>query len=181
MEARRRLAGCGGAPLGAADALALVAVLVLAVASCTSGKAPSSPSTTAGAAATTTSQAPSTTAPPASATTATTGGKLLIGGQQANNHGTENVADEADEEVDAHNYYFEPTILKGQPGQRLRLQLENDGNVVHNFSLPGQGISKDIQPRRELAVTVTFPRSGLVGFFCKYHRARGMLGGLSVA
>jgi plastocyanin len=34
---------------------------------------------------------------------------------------------------------------------------------------------------RRAEVSVTFPQSGTVTFFCEYHRASGMLGGLQAA
>jgi plastocyanin len=37
-------------------------------------------------------------------------------------------------------------------------------------------VDKDIPPTGKLLVEVTFPTSGVVPFFCKFHSARGMNG-----
>lgn len=47
---------------------------------------------------------------------------------------------------------------------------------VDNFSIPNQRVDKDIPPKGKLLVEVTFPTSGVVRFFCKFHSALGMNG-----
>ena len=130
------------------------------------------------------STAASTSAPPsspsASPTAEESSGTLTINGEQANDHGTKDVSgrDEFDLELD--NFYFGPTVLKGTPGQTLKLDLENEGDVDHNFSIEAQSISQDVAPAEKQEVTVTFPQSGIVEFFCRFHRSSGMIGELSV-
>src|SRR5436309_3010310 len=70
------------------------------------------------------------------------GGQMTIGSDKANDHGTKTVTGSTfDVEVDS--YYFEPTVLKGTPGQKVTLKFSNDSSTLHNFSLPGQSIDKD--------------------------------------
>ena len=100
----------------------------------------------------------------------------------SNDHGTKSVppgADDASIELD--DFYFEPTILAGKPGQKVKLELENEGNAEHNFSLQDQGIDQDVDPGGKAEVDVTFPRSGTLLFFCKYHTSSGMNGGLQAS
>jgi plastocyanin len=47
---------------------------------------------------------------------------------------------------------------------------------LHNFSIPDQRVDKDIPPKGQLLVEVTFPPSGVLRFFCKFHSALGMNG-----
>ena len=44
-----------------------------------------------------------------------------------------------------------------------------------------QGIDQDVEDGAKADVTVTFPDSGTLVFFCKYHQNMGMRGALEVA
>jgi plastocyanin len=105
------------------------------------------------------------------------GGKTTVAGVSANNHGTKSVSGEAEVELD--DYYFEPTVLKGKPGQKVTLELENEGKVEHNFSIASQGVDQDVEAGEDAKVTVTIPKSGALSFFCKYHKSMGMAGALT--
>jgi plastocyanin len=56
--------------------------------------------------------------------------------------------------------------------------VKNDSGVMHNLSLPSQGIDKDIPAKGSITITVTLPATGAVGFFCKFHTGQGMNGQL---
>ncbi len=106
---------------------------------------------------------------------------ITIAGQKANDHGTQEVSGESSLELEQDNFYFEPTVLKGTPGQKLTIELSNEGSALHNFSIPDQSIDQDVQPDAKGEVTVTFPDSGTLVFFCKYHQSQGMVGALEVS
>jgi plastocyanin len=101
--------------------------------------------------------------------------------QAGNKHGTEDVSGKPSADVELDDFYFEPTVLEGEPGQSVSLKLENAGNVEHNFSLSKQGIDQDVEKGQSTTVKVTFPKSGTLRFVCKYHEAQGMTGSLSVS
>jgi hypothetical protein len=61
--------------------------------------------------------------------------------------GTETIAGRAADEVEAADYYFEPMFLRGEPGQRLTLVVENESTTLHNLTIPSLGIDRDL-PRR---------------------------------
>jgi plastocyanin len=84
----------------------------------------------------------------------------------------------AEVDLEADEYYFEPAFLRGTPGQKLKLEIENESNTLHSFTIPEQKVDMDIPPKGKIVVEVTFPQSGLVGFFCKFHSALGMNGEL---
>jgi len=109
------------------------------------------------------------------------GTQTTIGSEAANDHGSQDVSgmDETSLEVD--DFYFEPTLLTGTAGQQLTIEIKNEGTVEHNFSLDEQSVSQDIEAGEDASVSVTFPDSGMLVFYCKYHRSQGMLGGLAVA
>jgi plastocyanin len=106
-------------------------------------------------------------------------GTMTIGSDKANDKGTETVAGKDQFELELDNFYFKPTVLKGTPGQELKIELSNDGSALHNFTLEAQSIDQDVQSEKKADVTVTFPQSGFLEFFCKYHRGLGMAGELS--
>ena len=113
------------------------------------------------------------------------GGSMTIGSDRATNKGTQDVSGKGTFELEMDNdngkFYFKPTVLKGTAGQQLTLTLKNEGNTVHNFSLVGsEANGVDVQAGQEGSVQVTFPQSGFVEFFCKYHRSLGMVGELTV-
>ena len=58
--------------------------------------------------------------------------------------------------------------------------LMNQGANLHNFSVEGQTINQDITPGQTVTVDVNLA-PGTYTIFCKYHRALGMMGTLTVS
>jgi plastocyanin len=108
------------------------------------------------------------------------GGTTTVAGQKANDHGTKDVGGMSSVDVEQDDFYFDPTVLKGRPGQKLSIELENEGKVEHNFTIPSQHVDQDVEAGQKATVMVTFPQSGTLRFYCKYHSDRGMAGGLQV-
>jgi plastocyanin len=108
-------------------------------------------------------------------------GAITIDGQEANDHGEEDVTGVATVEMEADDFYFEPTILTGDAGQKVTLHVTNEGDSPHNFSITDQDIDENLDPGDDVDVKVTFPESGTVVFFCSFHQGGGMLGALEVA
>ena len=108
------------------------------------------------------------------------GGQITVGSDKANNKGTASISGKEDFSVEVDSFYFKPTVLKGTAGQQIRLELENESSTLHNFTLSIQNIDQDIQADQKVEVMVTLPQSGFLEFFCKYHKASGMVGELSV-
>ena len=104
-----------------------------------------------------------------------------VGGEQANDHGSQDVSGERELDLELDDFYFEPTVLTGTAGESLTLHLGNEGSTEHNFSVTDQGIDQDVEDGGNADVTVTFPDSGTLVFFCKYHQNMGMRGALEVA
>ena len=95
-----------------------------------------------------------------------------------NKHGTKDVSGSLSVDVEMGDYYFSPTVIQATSGQKLTLNLSNHGTVAHNFSLASQGIDRDVLPNQSASVRVTVPASGLIAFYCKYHKKLGMAGEL---
>ena len=102
-----------------------------------------------------------------------------IGGAQVESHGVKDVSSESGKiEIELDDNYFEPTILKGKPGQMVELELKNEGNTTHTFTIAEQSINKEIQPGDETETDVKFPESGELKFVCTFHQGEGMIGAL---
>ena len=109
------------------------------------------------------------------------GGTVQVAGQDANDHGEADLSgrDEFDLEMD--DFYFEPTVLTGEAGQTILIELENEGNAPHTFTIDDQGVDVEVEAGRSGEAEVTFPDSGEVLFYCRFHQGQGMRGGLKVA
>jgi plastocyanin len=122
----------------------------------------------------------STTESPSPTESESEGGQITINGDAANNHGEKTVT--GDElEVEQDDFYFDPTIIKGDPGSKVKLELDNEGSTTHNFSIDDQSINQSINPGEKADVMVTIPSSGQVEFYCKFHKASGMVGALEAS
>ena len=107
------------------------------------------------------------------------GTTTTIGGVQAESHGTKDVSGETGKvEIEMYDNYFEPTILEGKPGQKVTMELKNEGKVAHTFTISEQSVDQEVQPADEAEADVTFPESGELTFVCKFHEGSGMVGAL---
>ncbi len=104
--------------------------------------------------------------------------KQTVAGVSTNFHGTKDVTGMSSLQIEADNFYFEPTVLKGTPGQKITLTIKNESSTEHNFSIEAQHVDKDIEDGKSQTVSVTLPASGTISFFCEYHHGQGMAGGL---
>src|SRR5437016_13839445 len=103
---------------------------------------------------------------------------VTLGGVAYADHGTKDVRNLSKLELEADDYYFSPTFLRGKPGQKLTLLVESEASTLHNISIPALGIDRNIPPKGKVEVNVTFPSSGVLAFFCKFHGPLGMNGQL---
>ena len=104
---------------------------------------------------------------------------VTIGGVNFADHGTRDVSSLTVVKMEADDYYYGPTFLRGKPGQRLRLRIENESGTLHNITIAGQQIDRDILPKKTIEVDVTIPESGTLVFSCKFHGPLGMNGQLA--
>jgi plastocyanin len=105
-------------------------------------------------------------------------GKQTVAGASVNFHGMKDVTGMSSVDIEADNFYFEPTVLKGTPGQHLTLTIKNSTDTEHNFTVESQHVDKDIEDGKTVTLSVTLPSTGTIRFFCKYHHGSGMGGGL---
>src|SRR5262245_3971167 len=134
-------------------------------------RGPAAPAVTRAQESATTTTHPTATAQP-------DGQLITLGALTFADHGTKDVKGQAELELEADDYYFAPTFLRGEPGQKLTLEIENESGTLHNISLPEQHIDRDIPPKGKVKVEVTIPPSGALHCFCTFHGALGMNGEL---
>src|SRR5436309_2411429 len=103
---------------------------------------------------------------------------VTLGGVAYADHGAKDVRNLPKLELEADDYYFSPTFLRGKPGQKLTLLVENEASTLHTISIPALGIDNDIPPKGKVQVNVTFPASGMLAVSCKFHGSLGMNGQL---
>jgi len=119
------------------------------------------------------------TAPPAVTAARTQQKTVTIGGLSYADHGTRDVGSLTVVKMEADDYYFGPTFLRGKPGQRVRLRIENESGTLHNITIAGLQVDRDILPKKTIEVDVTIPESGALVFSCKFHGPLGMNGQLT--
>jgi plastocyanin len=107
-------------------------------------------------------------------------GTVAIGDEDATNHGSADVAGSSTFELELDDNYFGPTVLEGEAGQALTVELHNEGDATHTFTIDG-GVDQELEPGTEgVTAEVSFPDDGALVFYCRFHRGGGMLGALSV-
>ena len=82
--------------------------------------------------------------------------------------------------MDADNFFFSPAELDGTAGQTVELTVRNVGSSTHTFTIDSENVDVSLSPGQEQQVTVTFPKSGSVEFYCTFHVGTGMKGTLTV-
>jgi plastocyanin len=109
------------------------------------------------------------------------GESVTIAGQEATSHGSEDVSGMDAIGLELDDFYFEPTVLEGEAGQSLTVTMFNEGDAAHTFTIDELDIDQELQPGdKDVTAEVTFPDSGALVFYCRFHADGGMLGGLSV-
>jgi len=83
-------------------------------------------------------------------------------------------------ELELDDNYFKPTTISGKAGSTLKLELKNEGSAEHTFTIDSQKVDKELEGGKTAEVTVKFPASGSVQFYCRYHKSSGMVGKLTV-
>jgi len=80
-------------------------------------------------------------------------------------------------ELEADNFYFKKTFLKGKAGSTVSVKVKNEGTVAHTFTIDAQGIDKELQPGDSATVKVKIPKNGKpANFYCRFHVDSGMQG-----
>jgi plastocyanin len=141
---------------------AIVVVLAILTAACNSNN-----STSSAAAGGTTSTSTSTS--------------TQSGSESSSGEDSVDVSGKSTMDLEADNFYFEPSTVEGAAGQKITIKVEKEGSTDHTFTIDSENIDVTLSPGDEQEVSVTFPKSGSVQFYCKFHKSMGMTGSLEVA
>ena len=98
---------------------------------------------------------------------------------KVNNKGTKDISSKktASLELEADDYYFEPTFVKVQPGEKVRITLENEGKATHTFTSDGLNIDQEVAAGKKATFSLTVPSDGTAfQFHCSFHEGMGMQG-----
>ena len=96
-----------------------------------------------------------------------------------NNHGTKTASDSMEVELD--DFYFEPTFIKAKPGEKITIEVKNEGKAVHTFTSTDLGnVDEQLAAGTSKKITVTAPQSGQALFYCRFHQSQGMQGAIFI-
>jgi plastocyanin len=100
---------------------------------------------------------------------------------KVNDHGTKAVTDGGELEMELDDFYFGPTFVTGPAGAKVTIDLSNEGQKNHTFTIDSAKIDTQVNPGQKATVEVTLPASGTLAFYCKFHIDAGMQGAFSVS
>jgi plastocyanin len=83
-------------------------------------------------------------------------------------------------EVELNDDYFNPKDITIQNETTTSLILKNKGQKLHTFTVEKLGIDAEVQPGKEVTITVTPKQSGTYELICRYHFQQGMIGKIIV-
>ena len=98
---------------------------------------------------------------------------------KVNVKGTKDVSSKSAATIDmeADDYYFGPTFVKVKPGEKVTIELENEGNASHTFTSDSLGVDEQVAAGKKAKFTVTVPSDGTAfEFHCSFHQDMGMQG-----
>ena len=98
---------------------------------------------------------------------------------KVNNKGTKDVSKKssANLEIEADDYYFQPTFVKVQPGEKVTITLENEGDATHTFTSDSLNVDEQVSAGKSTKFTVTVPSDATAfQFHCDFHEGMGMQG-----
>jgi plastocyanin len=80
-------------------------------------------------------------------------------------------------DIEADNYYFEPTFVKVSPGEKVTVELENEGNTTHTFTSDSLNVDQSLSAGKSKKFTFTVPSDAKAfEFHCSIHQSFGMQG-----
>src|SRR5436309_1891921 len=109
------------------------------------------------------------------------GSKVEVAGVKANYHGTKDVSKAKRVYIEIEDNYFKPTVIKGKPGQRLLVSIENESQSPHTFTIGGTYVDLVMEPGRVSQSPLRLPKSGNLSFYCTVQKKNGMAGAFHVS
>ncbi len=80
-------------------------------------------------------------------------------------------------DIEADDFYFGPTFVKVKPGEKVTVELENEGNTTHTFTSDSLSTDQQVAAGKKAKFTITVPSNGTAfEFHCSFHGDMGMKG-----
>jgi plastocyanin len=80
-------------------------------------------------------------------------------------------------DIEADDFYFGPTFVKVKPGEKVTVELENEGNASHTFTSGSLNIDEQVAAGKKAKFTITVPSDATAfRFSCTFHESMGMQG-----
>lgn len=79
-------------------------------------------------------------------------------------------------DLTAGDFFFEPTFVAVEGETTLTVQVTNEGDVAHTFTIGDQDIDVTLDPGQSETVELTYGGEGTLTFVCRFHEAQGMQG-----
>ena len=95
---------------------------------------------------------------------------------KVNDEGTEDASGAPSLDVTVADFSFGPTFIKVTAGQKLTLELKNEGQAPHTFTSTEFGIDQELKAGDTATVEITVPSADATAFFCRFHQGGGMQG-----
>lgn len=98
---------------------------------------------------------------------------------EVNDHGTRDVSSAGATvqlDLEADDFSFEPTFVKAAPGAMVTFVVRNEGQVPHTFTIDAPSVDLEVPSGERKTVELTLPSTGVVNFYCRFHRSQGMQG-----
>ncbi|MEH7883754.1 cupredoxin domain-containing protein [Bacillus sp. JJ1609] len=79
-------------------------------------------------------------------------------------------------EVEMNDVYFNPKVITIPNGRTTTLILKNKGKKAHTFTVEKLRIDTEVQPGKEITITVKPEMPGTYELICRFHFQQGMVG-----
>jgi plastocyanin len=79
-------------------------------------------------------------------------------------------------EMELDDFYFGPTFTKADSGSTVTVELENEGDTAHTFTIDSLDIDEEVEAGATTEIEVTLPDSGAIRYYCRFHEGQGMQG-----
>jgi plastocyanin len=79
-------------------------------------------------------------------------------------------------EVELNDDYFNPKVITIPNGTTTKLKLKNKGKKEHTFTVEKLGIDAEVQPGKEMTISIKPQQPGTYELICRYHFQEGMVG-----
>ena len=83
-------------------------------------------------------------------------------------------------EVKMRDFSYDPKTMTARAGQAMTLELKNEGEQPHTFTIAGLVDSQRVEKGQSKTITFTPAQAGSLTFFCTVHGQATMSGTLTV-